>query len=148
MARKLVIAGLILLALGTVSLAQNGALWNYYPRNFNGKAFSGKVSATDKSNHSITLTADSRRNPVSFTGRFEQNCEYPSGSQEVLWDATELPIGSQITVHYSQKKDSGTTENTIVGLVLHEVNGRAYMENQLYFISCTADKRIGCDSCK
>src|ERR1019366_3520567 len=105
-----------------LSLAQNGALGGYYPRNFNGRAFTGRVTATDRSTHTITLMADSRRNPVTFTGKFEQNCEAP-GRAELLWDPSDLPPGTYLTAYYTEKKNQSGSENLVVGLMLHENQG-------------------------
>jgi hypothetical protein len=120
--RFMSIVVLALLAAGQASLwAQHGNAGNgYYPPNYAGDTFIGKVTSVDDSSGRVTLTySDSAHNKAeTFVGSIASDyiASWKDGTKHPL-KPSDLPIGTKIKVYYTsaQKKTDGKKEkiNTI-----------------------------------
>lgn len=110
------------LAFGQYGMAPNG----YYPSNYNGETFSGKVTTVDGVSERITISFANGNKTETFLGRFQEPCAVPSADGKPM-TALDLPIGTDVTVFFvanaRKDKDASVKEPVIIGIMFHSWDG-------------------------
>lgn len=100
---------------------QSGRATNgYYPPNYNGDTFSGKVTAVNEKTEEITISFEQGGKSERFVGLLQRPCAVPSKDGQGM-SALDLPVGSDITAFFiasGQEKP-----NSIIGIMFHSWNG-------------------------
>jgi hypothetical protein len=123
---------------GQYGIAPNG----YYPSNYNGDIYSGKVTSVDEASGQITVSSEKKPPPEIFVGRLQEPCAVPSKDGNPM-SAADLPIGTDVTVFFETKvrKDGDTSvkENSIVGIMFHSWDGHPVRQasKKMYLCSKT-----------
>jgi hypothetical protein len=130
-----------LLTLCVPGAAQKGTAPNgYYPGDYSGDTYTGKVVVTEE--RQITLEYTHKSKTESFTAVAGQPCTVPAKSKPGTVKEVPLlaiPKGSVITVFYSTKKTKepdGTKReaHVMIGFFFNEVNGEKLTDPP--FIAC------------
>jgi hypothetical protein len=101
--RALMIAGIFLLATASSVQAQHGTAGaGYYPPGYEGDTWTGVVTATDDTTHTVTLTYSSKKKTETFTGVFKEGCCKVKMSDGTVQDLkpSMLSPGRRIMVYY------------------------------------------------
>lgn len=119
---------LFLLLLPFSLLAQRGiAPSGYYPRDFRGDTFTGKVISTDTAADTITLQFDKKDKPELLTVTLEGGCYVPSKTGAPM-HAANIPVATVLKMLYVPKgvQKDGKKEliNFAVGISFIEWNGK------------------------
>jgi hypothetical protein len=116
-----VIATMIFLFAAEHTFAQHGVAPDaYYPYNYNGDIFTGKVSSAEEDKQSITLVYESRKKTENFTGSLQKPCTVPSRNGQQM-RVSDIPLGTEATVFYT--------------LSTREVGGQKLARNSIFAIT-------------
>lgn len=103
---KAILLLLVMLTSTSVATAQKGtAEPGYYPMNYSGDTWTGKVTATNDDTGEITLTYAKKDKEETFTGVLDQGYEakMKDGSYRKI-KVSDIPIGTRLKVYYSGKE--------------------------------------------
>lgn len=105
-------------AFGQYGTAPNG----YYPPDYDGNIFSGRVIAVDEASEQITISFEKANNSQTFVGRLQAPCAVPSKDGKRM-TALDVPIGTDVTAFFETivRNDGNfpAKENLIIGLMFH-----------------------------
>jgi hypothetical protein len=132
---------LIALLCNPVAFGQYGTAPNgYYPPNFDGNIFSGRVTAIDDASGQITISFENDSKSVTFVGRLQAPCAVPSKDGKQM-AAMDLPIGTNVTVFFQTnvRKDGNAVvkENSIIGLMFHSWDGHPVRQTSKKMYLCS-----------
>jgi hypothetical protein len=126
--RILTVLFLSLLAVGFAQFdrAPNG----YYPPDYAGEIFSGRLVTVDAAASSFTLEYKQKR----FVGKLKQPCKVPNAEHRAM-NVADLPKDSVITAFFRGRKENGAKFNEVFGISFKEAYGKEVKTPMLF--SCT-----------
>ncbi len=143
--RGLIVWGLLMLALSRTVAAQKGTAPNgYYPANYNGATFTGKVVQT--TDETITLNYAHGSKTDTFEAYATAPCNLPSTKTTTQpMPLSKVQTGAVVTLFYETKeiKVDGKKQkkNEVIGIVFLEENGRKIKEEHQALFYCVPGPR-------
>jgi len=124
----------VLLCLIAVGYAQFDRAPNgYYPPDYAGDVFTGRLVAVNVATSSFTLEHKKKQ----FVGRLKQACAVPNAEKKLM-SVAEIPKDSVITAYFRGRNESGSRINEVFGITFKEAYGKQ-VKTPMFF-PCTDEK--------
>ena len=122
-------------AFGQYGIAPNG----YYPPNYDGNIFTGRVTAVDEVSEEITISFENGKSTETFVAHLQQACAVPSKDGKPM-TALDVPIGTDVTAYFQTVRKEGNSskkENSILAVMFHSWNGHPVRQQSKKMYLCS-----------